>query len=182
MNIKHDNCAVNTHLFHFKSWLSCTGNTYNNTKYIYECLNVVFLFHCLTDSLFVFTKKISCGSKARCYKSFIATFLLHLFYSIIPCFILHPRLYIPLSQVFVTHSIFHYSGFFTPSIFHYSGFFYKLYTVYSIFPCFVTPCKFHCSMSFYTLYIPLFKFLLNPVCAIIPCFWNTFIFVILPFC
>ena len=170
MNIKHDNCAVNTHLFHFKSWLSCTGNTYNNTKYIYERLNVVFLFHCLTDSLFVCTKKISCGSKARCYKSFIATFLYTFF---IPSF--HVLFY-------TLGGIFHYPMFLLHTIYSiipvflhlvYSiipVFFYKLYIVYSIFPCFVTPCKFHCSMSFYTLHIPLFKFLLNPACAIIPCF------------
>ena len=108
-----------------------------------------------------------------CYTFFIPLF--HVLFYTLGCIFHYP--------MFLLHTVYSIIPvFFTPSIFHYSGFFYKLYTVYSIFPCFVTPCKFHCSMSFYTLYIPLFKFLLNPVCAIIPCFWNTFIFVILPFC
>ena len=99
------------------------------------------------------------------FPRFCYTFFIPLFH------VLFYTLYIPLSHVFVTHSMFHYSMvFYTPSIFHYSVFFTHcilyiqffrvlLHHVNSIAPCLFTLCIFHYS-----------NFLLNPVCAIIPCF------------
>ena len=182
MNMKHDNCAVKTDLFYRKSWFSCTGNTFcNNTKHTYECLNIVFLFHCFIVSLFYCVHQnnsmwIKGALDFCCYTLVIPIIpcFLHPVFYIIPCFCF--TLYIPLLQLFGAPCLYYII----------SCFCYTLYI--PLFHVFVTPSMFHYSMYFllpvlslnpwfcYTLYIQFFRVLLHPVYCIIPCFVKPCIF------